>query len=796
MLDNMETPVLARPIHAKAHYSFLDERIRIQLIDKNTPFYDANFNYNYSKALCCNKLNTEEDRIVWKRISTNNIDVDWSDPNFNFPQYKLSEVQSKMHVYAFLLLSQHDDAGYIRRLFELSQLKENLLLKVHICLGGIWTSVIIDDHLPFIKNKKNMLELASTGINKGIWWPSFLEKAFSKVIGGYERLERLEIENCLRDITGAPISKFELFSLSLDDLYKIIVEEFRLGHLIYFINKTIPGSSQFEKPIIPLSVPYKLVSIDSQNLSVGLLAPFSDLLEETLSLNILADNFDYVAVLGLSPTYTYSSEHVQFSSNHKDSSLIKLCIQEAGEYTISVSQKDPIFFDCGSFQSNTISAMLGKVADSGIEFVGLVNGRGEREINIKIDETEREHETTYVLLIDIEANKYNYLYENEYPREERTYNEAYQDGSVCPWRDIVVSVYGPFFTKIISFAYDSNRQILYDFFFHRILRNYARFHRSDESVMMLSKTMDGLEIELLVEIFILQGLTLHKVNNLSCKSIKLSGWLGSITKTPLPINIECYSASQVNGKDPYCIINPQSDETIAYKFGDRIEAVGRITFHEETLLLEEVDPNNYDIDKEEPLKYFMNCYLVQLGITYPVIFHEQNRSDIEDPICFNNQQEVKEEEDSYIECMQSEHLLVDESFDQQQDQDEEERELIMVERLKQLQEVNPGFMKAQQEFYTPDNDIQDEGGIQHSDLPRLNMQFESQVFESKTQEPDHRVKEEGEESLLIETELNENSNPEFVNSNFFETPQESQNQIFVQLNSPSFGRADLIFRTL
>ena len=88
------------------------------------------------------------------------------------------------------------DPSMITDLFEHCN-EEAGMYTVRLFVHGVWTSVTIDDWIPYLTSgcpiyARSMKE----------WWPMLLEKAFAKVYGSYDALQGGMVQDALRHLTG------------------------------------------------------------------------------------------------------------------------------------------------------------------------------------------------------------------------------------------------------------------------------------------------------------------------------------------------------------------------------------------------------------------------------------------------------------------------------------------------------------------------------------------------------------------------------------------------------------------
>uniref|UniRef100_A0A183T867 Calpain catalytic domain-containing protein n=1 Tax=Schistocephalus solidus TaxID=70667 RepID=A0A183T867_SCHSO len=72
------------------------------------------------------------------------------------------------------------------------------IFKVRFWIDGAWTEVVVDDLLPCINGRL----ICPHSSRSDEFWPSILLKAYAKLLGGYDRLESVRLEDVLLDFTG------------------------------------------------------------------------------------------------------------------------------------------------------------------------------------------------------------------------------------------------------------------------------------------------------------------------------------------------------------------------------------------------------------------------------------------------------------------------------------------------------------------------------------------------------------------------------------------------------------------
>ncbi|CDI98218.1 calpain 5 [Echinococcus multilocularis] len=82
--------------------------------------------------------------------------------------------------------------------------------RVCFWIDGACTFVVVDDLLPMINGKF----ICPHSSNPNEFWPSILAKAYAKLLGGYDRLDNLRLEDALQDLTGCVLDVLTFHDLS------------------------------------------------------------------------------------------------------------------------------------------------------------------------------------------------------------------------------------------------------------------------------------------------------------------------------------------------------------------------------------------------------------------------------------------------------------------------------------------------------------------------------------------------------------------------------------------------------
>ncbi|KAL5272174.1 hypothetical protein ACHWQZ_G000412 [Mnemiopsis leidyi] len=83
----------------------------------------------------------------------------------------------------------------------------------HFHYFGQWTDVVIDDRLPTQKHKL----VYTKAEHENEFWPSLVEKAYAKLHGGYNVIERIPVTDILSDLTGGVSEVLDLGNMTSSD---------------------------------------------------------------------------------------------------------------------------------------------------------------------------------------------------------------------------------------------------------------------------------------------------------------------------------------------------------------------------------------------------------------------------------------------------------------------------------------------------------------------------------------------------------------------------------------------------
>ena len=90
----------------------------------------------------------------------------------------------------------------IMKLFEETEVNQEGIFCIHMNKHGLPVKIIVDDYIPWWKDRKSPLEAFSRGTKE--CWVQLIEKAYAKLHGCYDLIRSGWTHDAMRDLTGAP----------------------------------------------------------------------------------------------------------------------------------------------------------------------------------------------------------------------------------------------------------------------------------------------------------------------------------------------------------------------------------------------------------------------------------------------------------------------------------------------------------------------------------------------------------------------------------------------------------------
>ena len=111
------------------------------------------------------------------------------------------------------LSSLAEKYNLIKRLFKNDIYNENGLYQIKLCVGGEWTTVVVDDYFPCIPMSSPLV----TASQSNELWILILEKALAKVYDCYYNLTCLNLSDFFLTLTGCPSFSYNLENLQNEE---------------------------------------------------------------------------------------------------------------------------------------------------------------------------------------------------------------------------------------------------------------------------------------------------------------------------------------------------------------------------------------------------------------------------------------------------------------------------------------------------------------------------------------------------------------------------------------------------
>ncbi|BHF73083.1 Calpain-6 [Sparganum proliferum] len=120
------------------------------------------------------------------------------------------------------------------------------IFKARFWIDGAWTEVVVDDLLPCLNGKV----ICPHSSRADEFWPSILVKAYAKLLGGYDRLESVRLEDVLLDFTGCVLDSLcfgpltSETDLSSVQMFETLTQALAENSLIILCTKPHLGKAQ------------------------------------------------------------------------------------------------------------------------------------------------------------------------------------------------------------------------------------------------------------------------------------------------------------------------------------------------------------------------------------------------------------------------------------------------------------------------------------------------------------------------------------------------------------------------
>ena len=129
----------------------------------------------------------------------------------------------------------------IYKLFPSILRAKNGLYGINLRINGIWKLILIDDYIPYLVDQQYNKIFCYSSLNDFFIWLSLLEKSYSKLCGGYDKIQNGEVTEILDIITDTCTEKYELVCFNKLYLISKLQQDININKYIVFAkanNKT------------------------------------------------------------------------------------------------------------------------------------------------------------------------------------------------------------------------------------------------------------------------------------------------------------------------------------------------------------------------------------------------------------------------------------------------------------------------------------------------------------------------------------------------------------------------------
>ena len=122
----------------------------------------------------------------------------------------------------------------IYKLFPSILRAKNGLYGINLRINGIWKLMLIDDYIPYLVNQQYNKIFCYSSLNDNFIWLSLLEKGYSKLCGGYDKIQIGEVTEILDILTDTCTEKYELVCFNKLYLISKLKQDININKYIVF----------------------------------------------------------------------------------------------------------------------------------------------------------------------------------------------------------------------------------------------------------------------------------------------------------------------------------------------------------------------------------------------------------------------------------------------------------------------------------------------------------------------------------------------------------------------------------
>ena len=191
-----------------------------------TLFGINNSNYNIN-------LGTIEDIIL-----SENINDDYSvlpeKEDYNTNNIMIKKGLWKNNYFLDVIYSLLKYPSIIYKLFPSISRTKNGLYGVYLRINGIWKMVVIDDYIPYLVDQQYNKIFAYSSLNQNYIWLYLLEKSYTKLCGGYDKIQNGEVSEIFDILTDTCTEKYDLISFNKLYLISKLKQDININKYIVF----------------------------------------------------------------------------------------------------------------------------------------------------------------------------------------------------------------------------------------------------------------------------------------------------------------------------------------------------------------------------------------------------------------------------------------------------------------------------------------------------------------------------------------------------------------------------------
>ena len=177
-----------------------------------------------------------EDILSSENIINNNIDYSILPEKEEFDKNNILIKKGLWQNYYFLevIYSLLKYPSIIYKLFPTISRTRNGLYGVFLRINGIWKLIIIDDYIPYLVDQQYNKIFSYSSINQSYIWLILLEKAYTKLCGGYDNIQNGQVTEILDILTDTCTEKYELVCFNKLYLISKLKQDININKYIVF----------------------------------------------------------------------------------------------------------------------------------------------------------------------------------------------------------------------------------------------------------------------------------------------------------------------------------------------------------------------------------------------------------------------------------------------------------------------------------------------------------------------------------------------------------------------------------